>query len=296
MLNEAIEIHRSLRRIDCARRAFVLTAVGIPNEVAPVLPWRGWSLWVSAAQVTEARSQLAQYQAEQLRFAAAHRAAQQMPSRPARPGAWLGALGYALVLLVVAAAVSTGFGRLDAFEAGTLDAARVRSGEWWRAWTALTLHVDAAHITANLGAGIWFGWLAGQLAGPGTAWLLIVLGAGLANLIEGLAAAPGYRSVGASTAVFTALGLMSAWSWREHRHLWLRWPSRLAPLVAGVVLLGWLGTSGEHTDVMGHLLGFAVGVALGATRHVRALARLPQWLAGAVALGVIAVAWAWACA
>jgi len=286
MLAEAIEIHRSLRRIDCDRRAFVLTAIGIPNEVSPLL-WGGWSLWVSAAQVAEARSQLAQYQAEQL----ALRAIPREPPPPARPGAGLGALGYALVLLIVAAAISLGWGRLDAFEAGTLDAARVQSGEWWRAWTALTLHLDAAHILANLGAGIWFGWLAGQLAGPGTAWLLIVLAAGGANLIEGLTAAPGYRAVGASTAVFAALGLMSAWSWRERRHLRLRWPTRLAPLIAGVILLGWLGTSGEHTDIMGHLLGFLTGAALGAARWVRPLTRWPQWLAGGLALGVVAMAW-----
>ena len=66
-------------------------------------------------------------------------------------------------------------------------------------------------------------------------------------------------SVGASTAVFTALGLLAAYSWRE-RHLMAQRPAqRYGPLFAGVILLGWLGTSGEHTDVMAHLLGFAVG-------------------------------------
>jgi hypothetical protein len=87
---------------------------------------------------------------------------------------------------------------------------------------------------------------------------------------------------------------MSAWSWGERLHLRLRWPSRLAPLIAGVVLLGWLGTSGEHTDVMGHLLGFAVGAGLGAIPWVRTLTRLPQWLAGGMALGLIAIAWTFA--
>ena len=142
MLTEAIEIHRSLRRTDCDRRAFILTAVGIPNEVTP-LPWRGWSLWVSSAQVAEARTHLAQYQAEQRSLQAS---LVQPPPPPARPGAWLGSLGYVLVLLGVAAAISAGLGRLDAFDAGALDASRVRAGEWWRAWTALTLHLDAAQI------------------------------------------------------------------------------------------------------------------------------------------------------
>ncbi len=64
-------------------------------------------------------------------------------------------------------AVAGGFWRLDAFDLGAIDAARVQSGEWWRAWTALTLHVDASHLATNLGAGIWFGYLAGRQLGPG---------------------------------------------------------------------------------------------------------------------------------
>jgi membrane associated rhomboid family serine protease len=161
--------------------------------------------------------------------------------------AWLGSLIYALVLLGVAAAISFGWGRLDAFEAGSLNAALVRQGQWWRAWTSLTLHLDAAHIAANLGAGAWFGYLAGRLLGPGTAWALVVLGAGAANWVESLLAAADHRSVGASTAVFTALGLLAAYTWRERHSMALRPAQRYGPLFAGVILLGWLGTSGERT-------------------------------------------------
>jgi membrane associated rhomboid family serine protease len=71
----------------------------------------------------------------------------------------------------------------------------------------------------------------------------------------------------------------------------LRW----APLVGGAVLLGWLGTAGEGTDIVAHALGFVVGVALGACIGLpapeRALRRVPQWLPGAAALGSIAIAW-----
>lgn len=210
--------------------------------------------------------------------------------------AWVGSALYALVLLLVAVAVSSGWGRLDAFEAGELNAALVRQGQWWRAWTALTLHLDAAHIAANLGAGAWFGYLAGRLLGPGTAWALVVLGAGAANWLEALLAAADHRAVGASTAVFTALGLMAAYSWRERRALTLRPAQQYGPLFAGVILLGWLGTSGEHTNVMAHLLGFAVGGALGAliagARLQRLWRQLPQWAGGTVALGMLVLAWA----
>src|SRR5205823_956066 len=83
-----------------------------------------------------------------------------------------------------------------------VDAARVQRGEWWRAWTALTLHLDGPHLAANLGAGVWFGYLAGRQMGVGTAWLLTVTGAALANLLEGLTGPPEHQAVGASTAVF----------------------------------------------------------------------------------------------
>ena len=289
MLAEAIEVYRSPTRRDCAERAFVLTAVGVPCEMSQTPA--GFLLWVEAAQLEQARSQLLQYQQESRRPPPALPA----PAPLLYEGAWVGSVLYALVLLGVAAALSMGLGRLDAFAAGELDAGLVRQGQWWRAWTALTLHLDFAHISANLAAGAWFGYLAGRLLGPGTAWALVVVGAGGANLVESMLAAADHRSVGASTAVFTALGLLAAYSWRE-RHMMAQRPAqRYGPLIAGVILLGWLGTSGEHTDVMAHLLGFAMGGLLGAlialARLQRLWRKLPQWVGGAVALGLIGLAW-----
>jgi rhomboid protease GluP len=289
MLEEAIEIYHSRSREDCAERAFVLTAVGVPHEVSASL--QGFSLWVDAADLEQARNHLAQYQEERRRPPPAW-----LPSPRLYHHAWVGSAVYVLVLLGVAFAISMGLGRLDAFEAGELNAGLVQQGQWWRAWTALTLHLDPAHIAANIGAGAWFGYLAGRLLGPGTAWGLVVLGGGAANLIEALLANPEQRSVGASTAVFTALGLMAAYSWRERHLTTVRPVQRYGPLFAGIILLGWLGTSGEHTDIMAHLLGFAVGGVLGAViaspRLQRLWRRLPQWVGAVLALGLLGFAWA----
>src|SRR5580698_7740968 len=205
MLVDAIEIYRSATRKPCEERAFVLTAVGIAHEMSESP--QGFSVWVEPANLEAARSHLLHYQQESRRPAPVRR-----PARaPLYGHAWVGSAVYALVLLLVAVAVSAGWGRLDAFDAGELNAGLVRHGQWWRAWTALTLHLDAAHIAANIGAGAWFGYLAGRLLGPGTAWALVVLGAGCANWLEALLAAADHRSAGASTAVFTALGLMAAY-------------------------------------------------------------------------------------
>jgi membrane associated rhomboid family serine protease len=155
--------------------------------------------------------------------------------------------------------------------------------------------LDAAHLAANLGAGLWFGYLAASELGSGTAWFLIVTGAAFANWLEGELAPATHRAVGASTAVFAALGMLAAHSWRTRLHLPQRWALRWAPLVAGVVLLAWLGTAGDGTDVVAHVLGFAVGVLIGAAAALPSvgwlLQRIPQWVAGLAALASLAVAW-----
>ncbi|HUN24720.1 MAG TPA: rhomboid family intramembrane serine protease [Steroidobacteraceae bacterium] len=288
MLTEAIEVYRSARLADCDERAFVLTAIGVAHEL--VREGDHYLLRVDPQAAAAARAHLARYEDERRT---------PPPPKPAPPPlhsfAWLGCAVYAMVLFGVAYAVSNGLGRLDAFSRGELNALQVQHGEWWRAWTALTLHLSWNHLLANLGAGVWFGYLAGRLLGAGVAWALIVLGAGGANLLEGLLATPSDRAVGASTAVFAALGIISAHSWWQRRPLAQHWAVRWSPLTAGVVLLGWLGTSGEHTDVFAHLAGFACGVALGAVaatrRAERALRTVPQPLAGALALGAMALAW-----
>lgn len=273
----------------CEERAFVLTAVGIPYLIARTVA--GHALLVDPELAAAAREQLSRYDAE--------RRGPPPPPPPAgrlgHPYAWLGSALYALVLLAAGLAIGAGVGPLDAYARGVADAGLIRQGEWWRTITALTLHVDAPHLVANLAAGAWFGHLAGRRLGPGSAWLLTVLMAAAANAVEALAGPVPHRSVGASTAVFATLGLLAAHAWRERYPLRARWAMRWAPLVGGVLLLGWLGTEGEHTDIMAHVLGFACGGLAGLIvawpPAGRAIARVPQSVAGALALALVALAW-----
>jgi rhomboid protease GluP len=285
-----VTVFRSRRRRACEERQLVLTAVDVAAEVVP--GFGEFLLQVDARDAPSAARHLAAYEAE-------NRPPPPPPPPPRlHPHAWIGSVAYAATLLGVAYAVGGGHVRLDAFDRGALECARVQAGEWWRAWTALTLHLDGPHLAANLGAGIWFGYLASRQLGVGTAWFLTVTGAALANLAEGLAGPPEHSAVGASTAVFTALGLMSAYSWRERFHLPQHWGRRWAPLIAGVVLLGWTGSAGEGTDLVAHVAGFLVGLLLGAAAATHAARRLfehtPQWLSGSAALASIAIAWGFA--
>ena len=290
-----VTVFRSAQRRECNERLLVLTAVGVEALVATA-PGGGFLLQVAPGDAADAVRHLSQYDAE-------NPPPPPLPPPPRLyPHAWVGCVVYVAVLVGVASVLSNGLVRLDAFELGELDAVRVQAGEWWRAWTALTLHLDGPHLAANLGAGTWFGYLAARQMGGGTAWFITVTGAALANLLEGLLGPPGHRAVGASTAVFSALGAMSAYSWRERFALPQRWARRWGPLIAGVILLGWTGTGGEGTDVdvVAHLGGFAVGALLGATaalpRCQRILQRLPQSLLGAAAIASVAIAWACALA
>ena len=284
---ELTTVFRSPRRRDCEERLLVLTAVGVAGFVAH--EDSEFLLQVPPADAPYAIRHLLQYEAE-------NRAPPPPPPPPrVYPHAWVGSVLYVAVLMGVAWALSNGLVRLDAFELGVLDAQRVQAGQWWRAWTALTLHLDGPHLAANLVAGAWFGYLAARQMGGGTAWLLTVMGAALANLLEGLLGPPEHQAVGASTAVFAALGAMSAYSWRERFQLPQRWARRWGPLIAGVILLGWTGSAGEGTDLVAHLAGFVVGSLLGATAAVPRfqfqLDRVPQWLSGAAALASLAIAW-----
>jgi membrane associated rhomboid family serine protease len=287
MSNAYTEIFRSPRSSDCEDRAFVLTAVGIPSVVG--FDGSEFLLQVDPSDVTRALAHLKQFETE------SRPAPPAPPPQRLHPNAWIGCVIYVAVLIGVAFMISNGLGRLDAFDVGELDAGKVQSGQWWRAWTALTLHVDAAHLAGNLAAGAWLGYLAARLIGSGAAWLLIVTGAAFANLLEALLGPPTHRAVGASTAVFTALGLLAAHSWRARMSLSQKWAWRWGPLVAGVVLLGLTGSEGERTDIVAHVIGFGVGIAVGATAALpsvrRALSRVPQWLTGLTAFASIVIAW-----
>ena len=294
----AIEVFRAARRRDCDERAFVLAAIGISSSIH--FDGLKFVLEVEAAEAARAATQLAQYEIERRPLPPPP------PPPPSYPYAWVGCIVYVVTLVAVGLMVSNGLWRLDAFDAGALNAGQVQAGQWWRAWTALTLHLDGAHLAANLAAGVWFCYLAAAQIGSGSAWLLIVTGAAGANLLEALLGPSTHLSVGASTAVFTALGLLAAHAWRLRSSYTQRWAVRWSPLVGGVVLLGWFGTGGgtgdgqdaaaaAQIDIVAHALGFIVGCVLGALAAqptARAmLDRVPQWISGLAALGSIALAW-----
>lgn len=154
-----------------------------------------------------------------------------------------------------------GHGAVNFRELGAAHADKIMAGEWWRCVTALTLHADLVHLLSNLTIGGVFVILLCRELGSGLGWSLLLGSGALGNLCNAWMQAPAHRSVGASTAVFGAVGILAAISMVRHRHyLQRRW---FVPVAAGVALLAILGTEGKQTDLGAHLFGFCFGVVLG---------------------------------
>jgi len=268
----------------------VLSARGIEHRRD--LGVAGWDLSVPAASETLARAELAQYVAENRRAIGQRRIEEIGDGLP-------GVLAYVAILVAVFVCVQLSVLSLDWFGAGRLVAGRVVAGEWWRTVTALTVHVELDHLGGNLVFGAFFGFYVGRYLGRGVGWLAVLIAALSANALTALLLDPAHRSIGASTAVFAALGILTAYTWRRGFLRETPWRGRIAPIVAGLGLLAFTGTGGENTDVFAHLAGFVTGFGTGL-----ALARwlAPRWLesratqriCAAAALSLVAAAWAWA--
>ncbi|MBK8475351.1 MAG: rhomboid family intramembrane serine protease [Opitutaceae bacterium] len=140
-------------------------------------------------------------------------------------------------------------------------------GEWWRPLTALFLHADWAHVWSNLLSGVLVFAVVCATFGRLRGWLLLGLASVAANTAVAALSFPGpYRSLGASTAVFAGLGLLTG---RAAALAWGsvpsgRWRAVFVPLGAGLTLLALHGAGGQRTDVAAHVAGFGAGLLAGA--------------------------------
>ncbi len=277
-----VSVFHSLQRLPCEEQALVLGAMKIEHRISERPD--GCHVLVPAG--------LAQVATEQLRlYARENRTRHITPWPQAAPTRGLaGALLLALFLLLCWLLQSGYAFNIDWVTRGGFEAGRVFSGEWWRVATALTLHADVAHLAGNMLFGAFFAYLAGQYLGSGVTLLGIVVAASAGNVLNALVQLPDHRSIGASTAVFAALGLVGAFVWGLSRRYALGWARRWSPVVGAVALLTYVGTGDERTDIVAHLAGFLAGAGSGLLLHGYALSRqLSPRLQGPA--GVLALLW-----
>jgi rhomboid protease GluP len=284
---DLVEVGRSGTLADVEQQALVLAAVGIASRL--VADGGVVRLYVAPDETARARLELSCYERENA------------PGRRPRSQAHAalrrveGALAYAAVLLFFFAAARRHAFSIDWLAAGAAQAGAILDGAWWRTTTALSLHVELGHLMSNLAFGVVVGLLVAQVLGSGLGWLAILLAGGLGNGLNAIFHAPGHSAIGASTALFAALGILSGYARRSQAIPWRGGLRRWAPIGAGVMLLAFLGFGGERTDIGGHVAGFATGGVLGfALAH--AGDRVPrgagaQRIYGGLACALFVLAW-----
>jgi rhomboid protease GluP len=274
--------------------ALVLEARYVPCRIEPDAT--GWRLLVPAEHLATARHELRLFEEENRNWPP--------PLPPARP-LTENTLATLSVLILIATFHNLtrldiaiyGNYRPDWTALGSAEAGKILSGEWWRLVTALTLHADWLHLFSNLALGGIFIVSICRELGSGLAWCLLLGSGFLGNLANACLHPPEHSSVGASTLVFGAVGILAAQSllrFRHHRQR--RWP---LPAAAALALLALLGTEGKNTDLGAHLFGFLFGTGLGlATEHLVGIYGRPgRRLNALLALaGVVAVTAAWGAA
>src|SRR5262245_57206933 len=279
----AVRVTPDRRRVD--EWATVLAAGGIPHRLRGRLD--GWALIVAARDADAARETLDAYDWENRpETTNAH----SVSAEAVRGAAGLG-IAVGLVLIGFFAVTGPRATHSAWFERGGADAERIVAGEWWRTVTALTLDADAPHVVGNaVASAVLIGAVSYQF-GPGVGlWLVLLAGTG-GNALTAIVHRAHYDSVGASTALFGALGILATAQVVARgrlsgaRQLWI-------VVAASLALLALLGTS-PGADLVAHLFGLLVGGCLGLfAALVRRWPLLPvtQWvLAVAVMLCVVGV-------
>lgn len=149
--------------------------------------------------------------------------------------------------------------------AGMMHNESVHQGQWWRLFTAVTLHGDLAHLMANALTGLFLLGLAMGAYGPGVGLLGSFLAGVAGNVVGLIFYSSAHRGLGASGMVMGALGLLAAQSFTLLRHGLT--PRQLAArgVLSGCLLLVLLGFSpAQNVDVLAHVAGFVAGLGFGA--------------------------------
>ena len=240
----------------CIERQFVLQSRGIDSRV--ISTENGFALIVSSDHEQQALHEMTAYVEENVINAP-------MPStNEPRPREFIPAL-FAYVWILIIISILAGFSvfSIDWYAQGRIDSTQIHKGEWWRVITALSLHANGQHLLSNIGFGLLFLYYLSRYLGYGLAGLGMLLSGLLGNAINVYMQGSTHHSIGASTAVFGVLGLLSAYVWKMRYFSQASWSKRLGPVFGGIALLAFTGTGGENTDIGAHLWGFVAGLILG---------------------------------
>jgi rhomboid protease GluP len=276
-------------RQEAHERSLVIAATETPLWI---LRWEGqFALCVEPARAAEMARELERFEAEQEERAA-------LPAANAAPAP------HSTISLYVAGWIMAAFYAVEMkgppwwMDRGTASSRAIMAGAWWQAFTALTLHADLGHIGANLAIGLVYAAFLLPILGAGWTWLFIVLAGGIGNWLNACGHdGVDHLSIGASTAVFAALGILVAaqCTTRTLALRAVRMREFLLPIGAGLGLLAYLGVGDQQTDYMAHCFGLLAGLPFGFAgvwlRLGTRTSRPMQWVLAWSAAGLLALCW-----
>jgi membrane associated rhomboid family serine protease len=259
---DELEIRRSRNGGQARDWGLVLSAIGISSRVSR--DSEGFALHVMSADAPRADAELSAYAKD-----VATRSAALARRRRSRPPEATGPAPVGVALLTTLALIGfhgwTGPARASSswFAEGSADVTAMGAGELWRAVTALCLHADLGHLAANALFLTFFLAAVGRSLGAGLALALVLLAGAGGNAVNAFLRSSEYVSLGASTAVFAAVGLLSGLGVVRRVQRGDRWRLALLPFAGGLGILAMVGSGGGRVDVFAHLFGLLVGTALG---------------------------------
>lgn len=141
-------------------------------------------------------------------------------------------------------------------------ASAILNGEIFRIVTALMIHANSVHLVGNMASLALFFTVLCSVQGFGVGAFSLLISGAMGNYFNALLYRTSHLSIGASTAVFGAVGILIAHqtlsTFRTSQRRFKAW----LPLGGGLCLLG-LFSEGTHTDILAHLFGLGSGVAIG---------------------------------
>jgi rhomboid protease GluP len=253
-MSDAVELRRWPKRADAEKGAAVLALANIRCRILPVHTEYG--LFVPPTDFSRAHTQLLFYE-EMGAFA------ERKLRIRRRTEELIGSALYSIILIAIFAAAHGDLLSVDWADKGASRSDEILRGELWRTITSLTVHVEFDHLFANLIFGLIAAHFVGRCFGVGSGWLLILVSGALGNIVSALIYGVGHSAIGASIALFGALGVLSGYSNASDTTRVRGGLRRWLPIIAGATLLILLGLGGQNTDVLGHISGFFSGVLIG---------------------------------
>ena len=263
----------------------VLSASGVSYRVKRGR--KGWEIWVEESEYDTALAAIKQYFKENQ--------VSSLPEDTGREefqktytGVWFSAVLCAWYITYL-----SGPGRKLFIHTYGAASEAILKGELYRIVTALMLHADVVHLLGNMVGIAIFGTAVCGIMGRGLGWFMILLTGIFGNFINAVFLKTGHLSIGASTAIFGAIGILAGHQFLERfRQPGQRMKAWL-PLAGGIALLGFLG-SGAHTDLTAHLFGFLSGLVLAIIKGVffkHPLTGIGQNFFMVLFVGVLVAAW-----